>query len=214
MCYFCLEYLPSVFLLSTNSEVDVNAATNWATWRISLLACFLRCQRFSWRHLHSGAEETRSGSPPRPLCEHQIRLALKEETTTTFTPAFISSTFSNALPLLFTGHLHVSGAGYRVRRLLCAITGKTIRGVSYTHTHWRRVFWLSAPDVALKAFVLPLEPPSQSGCSWCHLHGSRELRPWALHLFDRSVWCLRNQSTELDWRQSWLGPTNVKRTSC
>lgn len=31
----------------------------------------------------------------------------------------------------------------------------------------------------------PLEPSAQSGCRWCNLHGSRQLCPRALHLFNR-----------------------------
>lgn len=33
----------------------------------------------------------------------------------------------------------------------------------------------------------PLEPSAQSGCRWCNLHGSRQLCPRALHLFNRWV---------------------------
>lgn len=123
-----------IFILYTRTEMDVNLLTNWIIWRISVLACFLRCQRFSWRHLHSGAEETRSRSPPRSLCERQIRLILKGKMILTFTCTFTNSTFSNAVLPFFTGYLHVSCAGYRVWRLLCAIAGKIIRGMTCRRT--------------------------------------------------------------------------------
>lgn len=114
----------------------------------------------------------------------------KDEMIITFTRTCRKSTLSNAVPLLFTGYLHVSSAGYRMWRLLCAITGKIIRGMT-------SVLIVSVTEGVLKVFVHRLEPPSQSGCSRCNLYGSWELRPWALHLFDRSVRCLCNQSTVL-----------------
>lgn len=44
----------------------------------------------------------------------------------------------NNASLCFTGYLHVSCAGHRLRRLLCAIAGKSVRGMSQRHI-WNKI---------------------------------------------------------------------------
>ena len=129
-CYFSLECLSCVFLLSKIPEADFHAPTRWINEGFHCWSVFSGVSDFP-KDIFTLEQKRHGAVLLHVFCVSiMIRLFLQEERIITFTHTFVKSTFSKAVPLLFTGYLHVSCAGYRVWRLLCAIAGKTIRGMS------------------------------------------------------------------------------------
>lgn len=85
-----------------------------------------------------------------------------------------------------TGSLHVLCPCYCLRCLLCPLFGKNLWG------EW--IFFLLLEGISMilgnsrpYSELILSESAPQWGCCRCHLHGSRQLRTRAFHIFDWSV---------------------------
>lgn len=126
-----LESSSGGFTLSTKTTAGFNAPAKGMRWRIlaadlfsQVSAIFLRTSSlWNRRDMEQSSCMSSVWASDQRHCEGRIGGCFH----THLDKIHVSTT------LLFTGHLHVSCVGYRVWRLLCAITGKIIGGMSYRH---------------------------------------------------------------------------------
>lgn len=186
-CYFCLECSRGGFILSTKAKVDVNAPANGTSWRILAAALFSQVSAIfpKTSSLWSRRDTERSSSTSSVWASRHRH---REGWNDCYFPMRVDK-------------MHVSTAPAPHRPSTCFL--RWLSCVTFTLCRpWKNYRRYERPTgfptvcvLSFKVFVCPLEPPSQSGRRRRNLHGSWELRPWALHLFDWSVWCLCNQST-------------------